>query len=102
MNYWRRLGIAGLAAGVLSFGAAQAEAACIDPLTHTVSNAAQCLYGDGGDTNCRAAVSLDFDGAGAPPADPKKAACTDGDPLCDADGAVNGSCTFRFGACVNI
>jgi hypothetical protein len=28
--------------------------------------------------------------------------CTDGDPACDLDGAVNGSCTFAVSACVNV
>jgi photosystem II stability/assembly factor-like uncharacterized protein len=28
--------------------------------------------------------------------------CTDGDPVCDLDGAVNGSCTFAVSACVNV
>jgi len=27
--------------------------------------------------------------------------CTDGDPSCDADGAVDGGCTFKMAACMN-
>ena len=27
--------------------------------------------------------------------------CIDGDPSCDADGATDGTCTFRLGACIN-
>ena len=27
--------------------------------------------------------------------------CIDGDPSCDADGASDGTCTFRLGACIN-
>src|SRR5205807_915762 len=29
-------------------------------------------------------------------------ACIDGDPSCDADGASDGTCTFRLGACINV
>jgi hypothetical protein len=28
--------------------------------------------------------------------------CTDGDPSCDADGATNGSCSFKIRGCLNI
>ncbi len=28
--------------------------------------------------------------------------CTDGDPSCDADGAADGTCTFRIKGCVNL
>ena len=28
--------------------------------------------------------------------------CHDGDPLCDADGAVDGSCTFRVAVCLDV
>jgi len=28
--------------------------------------------------------------------------CIDGDPSCDADGASDGTCTFRLGACINV
>jgi hypothetical protein len=28
--------------------------------------------------------------------------CTDGDPSCDADGATNGSCSFKIRGCINI
>lgn len=31
-----------------------------------------------------------------------KQTCTDGDPACDADGAVDGACTFEIGACLNV
>lgn len=102
MNNWRRLGIAGLVAGALSLGGQTAQAACIDTFDNTVDNAAHCLFADGGATDqCTLALAVDMDGAGTPPADPKKIVCTDGDP-CDADGAVNGACVFRVGACVNV
>jgi hypothetical protein len=35
----------------------------------------------------------------APTAD-GRVVCADGDPTCDADGAANGACTFRFRVCV--
>jgi hypothetical protein len=36
-----------------------------------------------------------------PPTRPKAMRCTDGDPSCDADGLVNGACTFPVGVCAN-
>jgi hypothetical protein len=36
-----------------------------------------------------------------PPAKPKEIRCADGDPSCDADGVVNGTCAFAVSACVN-
>jgi hypothetical protein len=39
--------------------------------------------------------------ANDPPDKPKKVTCTDGDPTCDNDGAVNGVCEFVVGACAN-
>ncbi|MFN2425756.1 MAG: hypothetical protein ABR587_04860 [Candidatus Binatia bacterium] len=102
MNNWRKLGLTGLVAGALVFSGQRADAACIDTNDNTVDNAAHCLFADGGATDeCRLAVAVDMDGAGTPPAEPKKINCIDGD-VCDADGAVNGSCTFRVGACVNV
>jgi hypothetical protein len=32
----------------------------------------------------------------------RRQACTDGDTLCDADGAVNGECVFEVGVCFNV
>src|SRR6185369_10847230 len=104
MNNWRRLGIAGLVAGAFTLSGAHAWAAgCIDTSDNTVDDATKCLLGTGGDTGtCRAAIAVDnFDGLGNPPADPKKIVCKDGD-VCDADGSVNGSCTFLVGACLNL
>jgi hypothetical protein len=101
MQNWKRLGLAGLAAGVLVFAGQGADAACIDNDT-TVQNAGECLFASGGvQGNCLLGISVDFDGSGTPPSDPKKIECVDGDP-CDGDGAVNGSCSFRIGACVNL
>ena len=101
MKSWKTLGTTGFALLVLSF-TGHAQAACIDTGDNTVDNPAHCLFADGGTTdNCRLALAVDMDGAGAPPLDPKKIECTDG-AACDADGSVNGSCTFRVGACLNL
>ena len=103
MNIWRKLGLAGLAAGALAIGAQRVDAACIDTGDNTVANAGECLFASGGnvDAPCRLAVSVDIDGAGGQPLDPNKIECPDGQ-ACDADGSVNGSCQFRVGACVNL
>lgn len=102
MNNWNRLGLAGLLAAALALGAPHADAACIDTFDNTVDNPADCIDADGGSTKqCRLALAVDYDGAGTPPPDPKKIVCVDG-AACDGDGAVNGSCTFRVGACLNI
>src|SRR5262245_61106585 len=44
---------------------------------------------------------VEFDGVD--PVRPRGATvrCTDGDPFCDTDGVVNGSCRFRLTACLN-
>lgn len=39
--------------------------------------------------------------ANHPPDKPKQIRCADGDPACDADGVVNGSCSFPVGMCAN-
>ena len=104
MKSWRRLGCAGLAAFALAFGAQRVDAACIDTGDNTVDDPTQCLFATGGGTgdNCRIGISVDVTGTGGQPADPKKISCTDGDPACDEDGAIDGTCTFRVGACVNL
>ncbi|MFN2375141.1 MAG: hypothetical protein ABR538_01305 [Candidatus Binatia bacterium] len=102
MNNWNKLGLAGFVSAALVFGGIEAHAACIDTFDNSVDNPADCLFADGGLTDqCRLAVAVDMDGAGTPPADPKKITCVDG-AACDGDGAVNGACTFRVGACLNI
>jgi hypothetical protein len=84
--------------------AAQARAACISG--GQVSNADDCISGSQDSTDCLLAWSVDFDGTGSPPTNPKTGlptsniTCTDGAP-CDRDGHVNGKCTFHVGACVN-
>jgi hypothetical protein len=101
MTIWKKLGSAGLAAAALTLVTTASHAACIDTLTNTVSNATHCVAADGGEDDCRLAFSVDF-GGGAPPPEPKKIVCMDGDPDCDHDGGANGVCTFRVGACVNL
>jgi len=101
MNIFKKLGAAGLAVA-LTLAGQNAYARCIDPITNTVDTVADCLFANGGATDdCRVAIGIDMDGAGTPPADPKKIYCTDG-AACDADGAVNGVCTFRVGVCLNV
>ncbi|HYC55295.1 MAG TPA: hypothetical protein VEL28_10225 [Candidatus Binatia bacterium] len=101
MKFVFRLGFAGLSAVALTFGAGSAHARCIDPNTNTVDDAADCLFVDKSEEDCRLGFAVDMDGTGTPPADPKKIECVDGED-CDADGAVNGKCHFRIGACVNV
>ncbi len=98
----RRFGLIVLGALVASTLAysVPVRAACINTLTGTVDNINDCLEASKNATDCRLAMAVDFDGAGGPPPDPKKIECTDGD-ACDADGVINGSCTFLIGACVN-
>ena len=42
-----------------------------------------------------------FDVPAAPTSKGRKVICTDGDPRCDADGLVNGACSFDLGVCIN-
>jgi len=58
------------------------------------------IFGGGGSS--KADCLLVFDGPlNDPPTKPKKVRCTDGDSSCDADGSVNGVCTFQVGVCAN-
>lgn len=103
MKNKKSLGLSGfVVACAIALVGQTAQAACIDTFDNTVANVSDCLFADGGTTDdCRLAVAVDMDGAGLPPVDPKKITCMDG-AACDADGAVNGSCLFRVGACVNL
>lgn len=58
------------------------------------------VIGGGGSkaTDCLVALQAD---ANYPIADPRQVRCTDGDPACDDDGAVNGACALRVALCVN-
>ncbi|HYB97620.1 MAG TPA: hypothetical protein VEC57_00655 [Candidatus Limnocylindrales bacterium] len=101
MQYVSKLGLAGLTAAALALVSHHADARCIDPSDNSVDNAAHCLFVDKSEEDCRLGFAVDMDGTGTPPADPKKIECVDGD-ACDGDGAVNGVCEFRVGACVNV
>ncbi len=61
--------------------------------------ASAAIYGGGGSskTDCLAVFSADVN---YPATKPKQIRCADGDP-CDADGVVNGSCSFAVGICAN-
>ena len=54
-------------------------------------------YLGGGDARSDCMLVTDVAGASGAHA----ARCTDGDPACDADGAVNGSCLFRLRVCLD-
>ena len=82
----------------VAFFGSQAQAACIG--AGVVDDINDCLQVEKGKSDCLLAWSVNFDGAGGPPPDEKKITCVDGAP-CDADGHINGSCTFEIGACVN-
>jgi hypothetical protein len=75
-----------------------AQAACIG--AGVVDNIGDCVQANSGSKDCLLAWSVNFDGLGGPPPNPKSVVCVDGDP-CDADGHANGVCTFEVGACVN-
>lgn len=67
---------------------------------YTVAPARAVVFGGGGSS--KADCLLVFDGPlNDPPTKPKKVRCTDGDPSCDADGVVNGVCTFPISVCAN-
>jgi hypothetical protein len=69
-----------------------------------VRPACAVIFGGGGSS--KADCLLVFDGPlNDPPTKPKKVRCTDGDSSgdspCDADGTVNGVCTFEISVCAN-
>ncbi len=98
MRNSRALKAALLAASIIGLGAVRADAACI--AGGVVDNIADCIQADQGSKDCLLAWSVNYDGLGGPPPDPKTITCVDGDP-CDSDGHANGECTFEIGACVN-
>ncbi|MBI1813425.1 MAG: hypothetical protein HYR72_00435 [Deltaproteobacteria bacterium] len=69
-------------------------------LQNIVAQRALAVYGGGGaaNTDCLAVFDADVN---FPPARPLSIRCVDGDPTCDADGVVNGVCTFSVGVCAN-
>lgn len=68
--------------------------AALAPAGHAIE------YGGGGSRSKDCLVT--FDAAfNFPPSRPRMIRCTDGDPTCDADGAVNGVCEFDVTVCAN-
>ena len=98
MRNTRVLGAALIAATILGLASVRADAACI--AGGVVDDITDCIQADSGSKDCLIAWSVNYDGTGEPPPEPKKISCVDGAP-CDADGHANGVCTFEVGACLN-
>jgi hypothetical protein len=62
--------------------------------------AAGTVVGGGGSSRTDCLVVLDAP-VNVPARSPRHVRCTDGDPACDADGAVNGVCELRIAVCAN-
>lgn len=62
--------------------------------------AAAVLVGGGGSKRTDCLLLLDAP-INYPPEKPRRVRCTDGDAACDADGTVDGVCSFAIGACAN-
>lgn len=62
--------------------------------------AAAVIVGGGGGASRDCLVVFDAP-ANHPAGTPRQVRCTDGDPACDADGAVNGVCSIPVAVCVN-
>jgi hypothetical protein len=58
------------------------------------------VVGGGGSSRTDCLVVFDAP-VNVPPDRPRRYRCTDGDPACDADGAVNGVCTVPVRVCAN-
>ncbi|MGH7894656.1 MAG: hypothetical protein ACREQL_08300 [Candidatus Binatia bacterium] len=58
------------------------------------------IVGGGGSSKTDCLVVLDAQ-LNYPPDKPKRYRCADGDPTCDADGVVDGVCTFSLTVCAN-
>lgn len=67
------------------------------PLART---AAAVMVGGGGSARMDCLTVFDAP-ANIPVKRPKHIRCTDGDPTCDADGIVNGTCEFPIAVCAN-
>jgi hypothetical protein len=82
------------------FGLAKAACGAVAVLLLAGSaTSSAAIFGGGGSakTDCLAVFSADVN---YPASKPKQIRCADGDP-CDADGVVNGSCSFAVGLCAN-
>lgn len=64
------------------------------------ANAPAVIFGGGGSAKYDCLLVLDAT-INDPIAKPKRIRCTDGDPTCDADMTVNGTCVFPTAACAN-
>ncbi len=62
--------------------------------------AAALVIGGGGSKRTDCLLALDAP-VNDPLTKPKRILCTDGDSSCDADGVVNGECTFQISVCAN-
>ncbi len=58
------------------------------------------IFGGGGNAKYDCLFVLDTP-VNDPPLKNKRIRCTDGDPACDADGVINGTCVFPTAACIN-
>ena len=58
------------------------------------------LFGGGGSSKYDCLLVLDTP-VNNPVDNPKRIRCTDGDPACDADATVNGTCVFPSAVCAN-
>jgi hypothetical protein len=69
-------------------------------LQSVVAQRAFAVYGGGGaaSTDCLAVFDADVN---FPATRPSRIRCVDGDSACDADGVINGVCTFSVGVCAN-
>ncbi len=58
------------------------------------------IFGGGGGSSKDCLLVFDAP-VNEPSRKPKRVRCTDGDPACDTDGAVNGQCVLAIGVCAN-
>jgi hypothetical protein len=81
---WRRLYVAGVVAAAV----------------HMAPRAGAVVVGGGGkaSSDCLAVFEA---AANTPASKPRDVKCVDGDPACDADGTVNGTCEIPVAVCVN-
>ncbi len=80
------------------FGASLVLSAAI--LAGSAAPAHAVLFGGGGSSKYDCLLVLDTP-VNDPVSKPKRIRCTDGDPACDADGVINGTCVFPTAVCVN-
>ena len=96
---WFRVAIAVLGLGCIGLTFLAPERAQADTPTPMVTPTPITIGGGGSKTTDCLAVFVA--NANDPPDKPRRIRCTDGDPACDADGAINGSCEFPVAVCAN-